>query len=55
MTPMRMKPVCATELYASMRFTSVWVTASSAPITIVAMATAHIIGRQSHSTRAKAM
>ena len=53
MTPTRMKPVCATEEYASIRLTSVWVTASTAPTTIVRIATPHISGRQSHSDRPK--
>ena len=47
MTPVRMKPACATDEYASIRLTSVWVTAMIAPTTMVRIAIAHITGRQS--------
>ena len=38
--------MCATDEYASIRLTSVCVTATTEPSTIVAMATTHSIGRQ---------
>ena len=40
-----MKPACATEEYASIRLTSVWVTAVTVPTTIVRIATTHSTGR----------
>ena len=43
-----MKPACAIEEYASIRFTSVWVIASTEPTAIVAMAMIAITGCQSH-------
>jgi hypothetical protein len=48
MSPTRMKPAWAIDEYASMRLTSVWVSPSTAPITMVRIATAHTTGRQSH-------
>ena len=45
-TPVRMKPACATAEYASMRLTSVCVTAVTVPTTMVRMATTHSTGRQ---------
>ena len=46
-TPARMKPAWAIDEYASSRLTSVWVTATIAPTSIVTMATPHMTGRQS--------
>ena len=42
-----MKPACAIEEYASIRFTSVWVIASTEPTAIVATAMIAISGCQS--------
>ena len=42
-----MNPVCATAEYASIRFTSFWVTAVMVPTTMVRIAIAHSTGRQS--------
>ena len=47
MTPVRMNPACATDEYASIRLTSVWVTAVTVPTTIVRIAIAHSTGRHS--------
>ena len=44
---MSRKPACATDEYASNRFTSVCVTPTIAPTAIVRIATAHMMGRQS--------
>src|SRR5690606_10235659 len=60
--PVSRKPAWVTDEYASIRFTSICVTASTAPTTMVAMATAASTGRQSstnpgaatYSTRASA-
>ena len=45
-TPVRMKPAWATAEYASIRLTSVCVTAVTVPTTIVRIATTHSTGRQ---------
>ena len=42
-----MKPAWLIDEYASMRFTSVWTTASTEPTTTDAMASTQITGRQS--------
>jgi multidrug efflux pump subunit AcrB len=42
-----MKPACATAEYASIRLTSVCVTAVTVPTTMVAIAITHSTGRQS--------
>ena len=47
-TPVRMKPECATAEYANIRLTSDCVTALIVPMAIVRIAIAHITGR--HST-----
>jgi hypothetical protein len=43
-------PAWAIDEYASIRLTSVWVSASTDPTTMVRIATPHITGRQSHMT-----
>ena len=40
-----MKPTCAIDEYASIRLTSVWVTAVMVPTAIVTIAMAHNTGR----------
>jgi hypothetical protein len=50
MTPVKMKPACATDEYASMRLTLLWDTAVTVPIAMVRIAMAHISGRQSCSS-----
>ena len=52
--PVRMKPACAIEEYASSRLMSVWVSASTEPTTIVRIATTQIIGVQSFRSPPKA-
>ena len=49
-----MKPACAIDEYASIRFTSVWVRPRIAPTAIVMIATAQMTGRQSHRVVVKA-
>ena len=44
-TPVRMKPTCAIDEYASIRLTSVWVTAVIVPTAMVRIAMAHSTGR----------
>ena len=44
---MRMKPACAIDEYASIRLTSVWVSAITAPTSIVIAAMIHSTGSQS--------
>ena len=46
--PSSRKPAWATDEYATMRFTSVCVSPSTAPITIDTIATAHSTPRHSH-------
>ena len=46
--PTSTNPACAIEEYASMRFTSVWVSASTEPTSMVTIAIAQSTGSQSH-------
>ena len=48
MSPTSRKPACSMDEYASIRFTSVWVRPRIAPTAMVMIATAQMIGRQSH-------
>src|SRR5215212_9309042 len=54
MAPISRNPACATDEYAIIRLTSVWVRPSTAPITMDSVATAHSTPRHSHRVEPKA-